>query len=159
MKTEVPSGNSAMLNWGQKVYPTNIRLCAWNTSVTNSHIIAIYGQHDYSQGFCFPLITKKKYMKLPWNQAVTVSILCDHCVSSGCAQAHCQGLHRHLQAAGDAGTSCELNASVRTAPPEPSSGDWLPSPILEAFTATCRLSAKKEENKSKFKQQIYREAA
>lgn len=29
-------------------------------SVINSHIIPIYGQHDYSQGFCFPLITKKK---------------------------------------------------------------------------------------------------
>lgn len=51
MKTEVQSGDSAMLNWGQKVYPTNIRLCAWNTSVTNSHTIPICGQHDYSPNY------------------------------------------------------------------------------------------------------------
>lgn len=51
MKMEVQSGDSVMLNWGQKVYPTNIRLCAWNTSVINSHTIPIYGQHDYSPNY------------------------------------------------------------------------------------------------------------
>lgn len=149
MKTEVQSGGSAMLNWGQKVYPTNIRLCAWNTSVINSHTIPICGQHDYSPNYKKNTLSSLEVRQLLFSLYATPV----------CHRAPCQGLRHHLQAVGDAGISWAPSTSVRTAPPEPSSGDWLPSPILEAFTATCRLSAKKKENKSRFKQELYREAA
>ena len=63
-----------------------------------------------------------------------------------------QRLHAHLQAVGDPGASWELNTSCKAGSPQPSLGDWHASLIWEAFTATCRLSAKeKEENKSKLK--------
>ena len=77
-----------------------------------------------------------------------------------CAPGLCPGSprrpHTHSQAVDDPGASWEWSTSGKAGSPQPSSGDWHASLIWEAFTATCRLSAKEEEeNKSQFKRHTH----